>query len=422
MRGWASGGDPYALAVPTTTTPVTAADVDAAAARIAGHVVRTPSSVSETLSEITGATVIVKFENLQFTGSYKERGARNKLLSLNEDERRRGVIAMSAGNHAQGLAHHAARLGIAATIVIPEGTPTTKVARTEAEGARVVLHGDDLAGAATHARALAEAEGLVFVSPFDDAAIIAGQGTVAIELLEDHPEIDQLVVPVGGGGLISGMALAAKARKPSISVVGVQSERFPSMVGAFRGVAVECGGPTIAEGIAVSEPGLLTSAIVRALVDDMVIVPEQRIEEAICLYLEIEKTVVEGAGAAGLAALLEDPARFRGKTVGLVLTGGNIDLRFLASVIMRGLVRTGRIVRVTVEVHDRPGALAKVTALLAEMGANILDVVHERDAPFSARDTELRMSMETRDAAHARRILAALEANGFKIVVSSINP
>jgi threonine dehydratase len=402
--------------------PVTVDDVLAAAARLDGDVVRTPSSVSETLSDITGATVIVKFENLQFTASYKERGARNRLLALTGDERRRGVIAMSAGNHAQGLAHHATLLGIASTVVIPEGTPTTKIARTRAAGARVVMHGDDLAEAGAYARALAESDGMVFVSPFDDADIIAGQGTVAVELLADHPDIDTLVVPVGGGGLISGMALVAKSNQPPVEVIGVQSERYPSMVAVYRGVAMESGGPTIAEGIAVSEPGVLTSQLVRALVDDMVVVPERRIEEAICLYLEIEKTVVEGAGAAGLAALLEDPDRFRGRTVGLVLTGGNIDLRFLASVIMRGLVRTGRIVRVTVEVHDRPGALAKVTALLAENGANILDVVHERDAPFSARDAELRLSMETRDADHARRILGELERHGFKVVVSSIAP
>jgi len=405
-----------------TALPVTAADVDAAVARLGDDIVHTPSSLSRTLSEITGATVVVKFENLQFTGSYKERGALNKLLLLDDAERARGVIAMSAGNHAQGLAYHAARLGIAATVVMPEGTPTTKIERTRATGAEVVIAGDDLAQAAARVRELADAEGRLFVSPYDDVDVIAGQGTVAVELLADHPELDTLVVPVGGGGLISGMAVAAKARRRDIQIIGVQSDVFPSMVAEFHHRDLRCGGPTIAEGIAVAEPGFITRKLVRALVDDVVAVPERRIEEAICLYLEIEKTVVEGAGAAGLAALLHDPQRFAGRNVGLVLTGGNIDLRFLSSVIMRGLARTGRVVRITVEVHDRPGALAKLTSLLAARGANILDVTHERDSPFSARDADIQLTMETRDAAHARAILDELNATGFNVVVSSIPP
>ncbi len=400
------------------TLAVSPSDIAAAATAIRGGVIVTPSAVSRTLSEITGAEVVVKFESLQFTASFKERGALNRLLRLSADERERGVITMSAGNHGQAVAYHARRLGIVATVVVPQTTPFVKVARIEALGARVLSFGETYDESASHACALAVGDGLVVVPPFDDSAVIAGQGTVAVEVMDSHPELDALVVPVGGGGLIAGMAVAARDRRPDIQIVGVQSETYPS-VAARMGKAAAPGtfaGQTIADGIAVSEPGSLTLPIIRALVDDVVCVGEERLEEAIGLYLEIEKVVAEGAGAAGLAALLADPDRFRGKRVGLVLSGANIDPRLLASVVMRGLVRSGRLTSFHVRVSDVPGSLAKVTALIGVQGGNIIEVQHLRNlSSIPARYAELTIVVETRDGGHAEKIGEALDAAGFEV-------
>jgi threonine dehydratase len=399
-----------------TALPVSADDVERAAARIGDAVVETPTAISRTLSEITGATVWLKFENLQFTASFKERGACNFLLLLDDGERARGVVAASAGNHAQGVAYHARRLGIAATIVMPEPTPFSKVSATERLGARIVLEGDDFDGALAAARRITHDTGAIFVPAFDDVAVIAGQGTVALEMLAAAPDLDVLVVPVGGGGLISGMALAAKGVRPSIEVIGVQVEGYPGMLAALGRHAPGPGGPTIAEGIAVSEPGLLTREIVRTTVDDLVVVSEQAIEQALALALEIEKVVVEGAGAAGLAAVLEHRDRFLGRRVGIVLSGGNIDLRVLASVILRALARSGRLVRLRIEVADRPGVLAAVAQAIADLGGNIVDVEHRRDLPGVAlKSTLLEVSVETRDAAHSDHLVRSLETQGYPV-------
>ena len=395
---------------------VTFGDIEAAAVRIEGSVARTPMLLSQTLSVICDTTIWCKFENLQFTASFKERGAFNRLVQLTEPERRRGVIAMSAGNHAQGLAHHATRLGIPATIVMPRLTPNIKVRNTEALGARVILHGDDFAGAAARARELADTEALVWVPPFDDPAIIAGQGTLGIEMLADAPELDVIVVPVGGGGLLAGVAVAAKHLKPSIELIGVESELFDSMSAALNGRDGVMGGTSIAEGIAVAKAGELTLPIFRALVDDVVTVSESRIEEAMNLLLEIEKTVVEGAGAAGLAAVLDQPERFRGKTVGIVLCGGNVDSRLLAQVIMRGLVRAGRLVRISVDIADSPGTLARVSGIIAELGGNIVDVTHQRMfSALSVKSAVLELTFEARDSEHADTVIAALQAAGLHV-------
>jgi threonine dehydratase len=403
----------------TTTArplPVTAADVERAAERIRGAVVETPTTISRTLSEITGAEVWLKFENLQFTASFKERGACNFLLQLSPDERARGVVAASAGNHAQGVAYHARRLGIAATIVMPRATPFAKVSGTERLGARIVLEGDGFEEALAVAQRITAETGAKLVPPFDDPRIIAGQGTVALEMLDAAPDLDVLVVPVGGGGLISGMAIAAKDRRPGIDVVGVQSETYPSMAAALGTHAPPAGGPTVAEGIAVVEAADLTTDIVRALVDDVLVVPEDALEQAVALALEIEKVVVEGAGVAGLAAVLTNPARFHGRKVGLVLTGGNIDLRVLSSVILRALARSGRLVRLRIEVADRPGVLAAVAHVMADHGANIVDVEHRRDLPGVAlKSTLLEVAVETRDAAHSDELVRALERHGFAV-------
>jgi threonine dehydratase len=399
---------------------VTLDDVRAAAERIAGAVERTPSARSQTLSEVLGADVTVKFENLQFTAAFKERGALNKLLSLSADERACGVVAMSAGNHAQAVARHATRLGIDATIVMPAATPFVKVHRTEVLGARVILHGEDLAGATEEARRL-EAEGRVLVHPYDDAAVIAGQGTVALEMLEDHPELDALLVPAGGGGLLAGMAVVARALRPELRIVGAQSERWPALLDAVTGQDRPVGGPTIAEGIAVPEPGLLSTRLVRELVDEIVTVTEESFEEAVNLLLEIEKVVVEGAGAAGVAALLEHRELLRDRRIGVVLTGGNLDPRLLASVIMRGLVRSGRLSRLNIEIADQPGVLGRVTTIVGEAGANIVEIIHERmflDVP--ARSAELEVVMETYGHAHVKRVIAALEAAGFAVGVGDV--
>ena len=397
--------------------PVTFADVTQAAAAIAGEVVRTPTLRSHTLSLITGADLWLKFENLQYTASFKDRGALNRLLQLSPQERARGVVAVSAGNHAQGVAYHATRLGIPAVIVMPRSTPNVKVASTEALGATVVLHGDDLDAAQAEAESLAVDRGLVRVAPFDDAAVIAGQGTVALELFADVGALDAVVVPVGGGGLLAGMAVVAAEMAPQVELIGVETELYPSMINELRGGIEEVpGGATIAEGIGVAQAGRITSDIIRALVDDVVAVPESAIEQAVNLLLEIEKTVAEGAGAAGLAAVLADPARFKDRRVGLVITGGNIDPRMLASVIMRGLVRSGRLTRLSVSVTDVPGTLSTVAAIVGEHRGNIVEVAHQRlFSDLSVKSTMLELAVETRDRDHADRIVDGLEAAGYPV-------
>ncbi|MBL0141864.1 MAG: threonine ammonia-lyase [Betaproteobacteria bacterium] len=389
-------------------------DIRAAAAAIKGQVVDTPCLHSRTLSEITGAQVFLKFENHQFTASFKERGALNKLLSLDSSAAGKGVIACSAGNHAQGVAYHAARLGIPAVIVMPRFTPFVKVEHTRKHGVEVILHGDDFDEAKAHALGLERSRGLTLVHPYDDEKVIAGQGTIALEMLRDHPQLDCLLIAVGGGGLIAGIATAAKAVKPSIEVVGVETMRFPSMVHALRGTTPEFGTSTIAEGIAVKEPGRLTKEIVSRLVSDMLLVDEGDIEQAIVMLLEIEKTVVEGAGAASLAAMLREPGRFRGRRVGLVLCGGNIDPLMLAEIIKRGMVRAGRLARVRVEVRDLPGSLARVTACLAGQNANIEEVHHQRSfTHLAVQNAEVDLVLKTRNPDHVREIVAALNACGF---------
>jgi threonine dehydratase len=394
---------------------VTLQDVQDAAKRIAGAVVHTPCLRSETLSRIAKADIWLKFENLQFTASFKERGALNTLLQLTPDERKRGVIAMSAGNHAQGVAYHAGRLGIPATIVMPAFTPNMKVTHTRGHGAKVVLHGNTLAEAAAEAHRLAAAEKLVFVHPYDDQRIIAGQGTIALEMLQDVPELDTLVAPVGGGGMIAGCAVAARGLKPDLKVIGVETAGYSAMRQQMAGEPVTAGGDTIAEGIAVRDIGELPLKICRALLEKVVSVDEVTIERAIALLLEVEKTVVEGAGAAGLAALLAYPDLFRGRKVGLVLSGGNIDTRLLASVLLRGLVRDGRIVQLRLMIGDAPGQLARVATIIGKLGGNIVEVQHQRLFGVVAKATELDVTVETRDRAHVRELVAALEADGFKV-------
>lgn len=393
---------------------VTLADIEAAAQRIAGNVERTPFKLSRTLSEITGAEVHVKFENFQFTASFKERGALNKLLQLSVSERRAGVIAMSAGNHAQGVAYHAARLGIPATIVMPLGTPFVKVEYTRKHGARVLLHGESLADASEYAFQLREREGLTFIHPYDDSQVIAGQGTIGLEMLHDQPDLDGIIVPVGGGGLIGGIATAAKALKPSIRMIGVETRMYPSMHAAMRGEDAVCGGQTIAEGIAVKNAGRLNVEIARRLLDDVLLVSEDHLEQAITLFATVEKTIAEGAGAAGLAALLAYPNQFAGQRVGVVLCGGNIDTRLLASVLTRSLVREKRLTSVRIIGDDRPGLLSKVSKVIGDYGGNIIDVAHNRlalDVP--AKGAEFDIMIETRDARHTQEIVDALGEAGY---------
>ncbi len=388
--------------------------IKAAAARLNGHIERTPQRHSRTLSEITGAEVYVKFENLQFTASFKERGALNKLLSLGEEERRRGVIAASAGNHAQGLAYHGQRLGAPVTIVMPKATPTVKVEHTRRFGAEVVLHGDSYDEASDHAQAIRRQFDLVLVHPFDDVDVMAGQGTVAAEMLEDNPDLDAIMVQIGGGGLIAGCATAAKALKPEIGVFGVEPAMYPSFTSRMRGLRGSAGGQTIAEGIAVKEVGDLTYAVVRPLVEEVMLVEEASLERAVALYANIEKTIAEGAGAAGLAALLAHPNRFRGKKVGLILSGGNIDSRLLASVLTRELVREQRLVSLRITGDDRPGLLATVSAVIGAAGGNIIEVAHNRlalDVP--AKGAEFDIMVETRDAQHTQEIMDALRDHGY---------
>lgn len=393
---------------------VTFDDVARAAKQIHGSVERTPLRHSRTLSEITGADVWIKFENLQFTASFKERGALNKLLSLTPAERKAGVIAMSAGNHAQGVAYHAARLGIPATIVMPLGTPFVKVEHTRKHGARVLLHGEGVAEAATYAYQVKDREGLVFVHPYDDAHVIAGQGTIAGEMLEDEPGLEVLVIPIGGGGLISGNAIAAKHLKPSIEIIGVEARMYPSMHAIMHGEEPVCGGQTIAEGIAVKQVGEMTRVIARALVKDVLLVDEPHLEQAVNLFANVEKTVSEGAGAAALAALIAHPHVFQGRKVGLVLCGGNIDPRLLASVLTRALVREGRISSLRLIGDDRPGLLSKVSKIIGDMGGNIIEVAHNRlalDVP--AKGAEFDLLIETRDAQHTQEVVDALASAGY---------
>ena len=396
--------------------PVTLADIEAAARRLEGQVLDTPCVESRTLSQITGAHVFLKFENLQFTASFKERGALNKLATLVESGAPiKGVIAASAGNHAQGVAHHAQRLGLRAVIVMPRQTPGVKIERTLGFGAEVVLHGDSFDEARLHALQLAEAQGLTFVHPFDDVHVIAGQGTVGLEMLRARPDLETLVIAVGGGGLISGIATAARAIRPGIRIVGVQTARFPAMVNVVKGTSHPQGASTIAEGIAVGQPGQITRRIVGELVDDLMLVDEGDIEPAIVMLLEIEKTLVEGAGAAGLAALLKEPGRFAGQRVGLVLCGGNIDPLLLQAIIGRGMVRAGRLARIRIAARDTPGVLARITAVIGEAGANIDEVHHQRAfSSLSVQNVEVELVLQTRNPAHVADVVARLDAAGFE--------
>lgn len=396
--------------------PPTIDDIRAAAERIKGAVIRTPMLVSRTLSEILGAEVWLKFENLQFTAAYKERGALNKLLQLTPEERARGVIAASAGNHAQAVAYHAKRLGIPATIVMPESTPTVKVTQTEGHGATVVLFGRIVDDAFAKAREMALENGFVFIHAFDDPKIIAGAGTVGLEMLEDAPDLDVITVPIGGGGLMSGVSIAARAMKPDVELIGVEAELYPSMKCAIQNCQMPLGGDTLAEGIAVKQPGELTSRILRENANDVVLVSERDLERAVAMLVGIEKTVVEGAGAAGLAAMLADPDRYKGKKIATLLCGGNIDTHLLANVLVRDLVRQGRIARLHVAAHDQPGALAAITAKVYEAGVNVIEINHSRIfTRLPAKDTMIEVECEARDPQSIDDVVARLEAAGFRV-------
>jgi len=398
--------------------PVTLRDIEAAADVLAGAVRQTNFERSRTLSDISGAHIWLKFENLQFTATFKERGALNRLSALSAEERRRGVIAASAGNHAQGVAYHAARLAIPATIVVPLGTPTVKIENTRRHGATVIEGGATLEDAATIAMDLGREQGLTFIHPYDDPLIIAGQGTIALEMLAAVPDLDVLLVPIGGGGLISGMAVAARTLKPAIEIIGVQAALYPSMYNLIKADKLPMRGDTLAEGIAVKAPGRITSEIVRRLVDDVVLVSEPQIEQALSLLIGIEKTVTEGAGAAGLAAVLANEARFRGRAVGLVLSGGNIDTRLLSGVLTRQLAREGRLSQLRFDIVDRPGQLAHVVGVLSKTGANIVEVSHQRiftDLPAKA--VLLEVVIETRDRSHLASTIAALRAANIDVEV-----
>ncbi len=405
-----------ATAIKTLPALVTLADVQAAAARIGDKIVRTPTLHSITLSKLTGAEVFLKFENLQFTAAYKERGALNKLLLMPDTGRAKGVIAASAGNHAQGLAYHGARLGVPVTIVMPQSTPTVKIMQTESHGATVVLEGETFDAAYAHARLLEVERDLTFVHPFDDVDIIAGQGTIALEMLADAPSIDTLAIPIGGGGLLSGVGTAAKALDSNIEIVGVQAELFPSMFALLKGRDMPSEGDTLAEGIAVKEPGLITRDIVRAIADEIVLVSERDLEKSVSLLLQIEKTVVEGAGAAGLAALLAHPDRFQGRTVGIILCGGNIDTRLLANVLLRDLARSGRLARLRIRLQDRPGALFHVAQVFHEQAVNIIEVYHQRVfTTLPAKGLITDIECETRGPEHLDRLITALRGAGYEV-------
>jgi len=403
-------------------SPPTVDDIRAATRRIEGAVIRTPMLVSRTLSEFIGAEVWLKFENLQFTAAYKERGALNKLLQLTPEERARGVIAASAGNHAQAVAYHAKRLGIPAVIVMPEPTPTVKVTQTKGHGAEVVLYGQIVDDAFARARELALENGYVFIHAFDDPQIIAGAGTVGLEMLEDAPELDTIIVPIGGGGLMSGVAIAARSVKPDIELIGVEAELYPSMKCAIQHCNMPLGGDTLAEGIAVKQPGELTSRILAEYANDVVLVSERDLERAVAMLVGIEKTVVEGAGAAGLAAMLSEPERYKGKKVATLLCGGNIDTHLLANVLVRDLVRQGRIARLHVAAHDQPGALAAITAKVYEAGVNVLEINHSRIfTSLPAKDTMIEVECEARDPQSIEDVVARLEAAGFRVERASLD-
>jgi threonine dehydratase len=398
------------------------ADVRAAHDRIRDAIIETPTLHSQTLSNLTGANIFLKFENLQFTAAYKERGALNALLQLPEEARKRGVIAASAGNHAQGLSYHGTRLGVPVTIVMPKTTPTVKVMQTEAVGGKVVLEGEKFDDAYQHARLLEKELGLTFVHPFDDPKVAAGQGTVALEMLEAAPEIDTLVVPIGGGGLLSGMGTAARGLRPDIELIGVQAELYPSMYALLNGLQLPCEGDTLAEGIAVKEPGAFTSQVIKGLVDDIVLVSEPQLETSVSLLLQIEKTVVEGAGAAGLAAVLAYPEKFRGKNVGVVLCGGNIDTRLLANVLLRDLARSGRLARLRITLQDRPGALYKVMRLFNEHNVNIIEIYHQRIfTTLPAKGLITDIECEARDAEQLQGLVDGLKVAGYKVERVELN-
>jgi threonine dehydratase len=395
---------------------ITFADIQSAAQRIAPHVLNTPCVESKTLSQITGAQVFLKFENLQFTSSFKERGACNKLSQLPPDTK--GVVAMSAGNHAQGVAHHAKRLGLRAVIVMPQFTPGVKIDNTRRLGAEVILHGDTLDEARSHALQIAKEQSLTLVHPYDDDLIVAGQGTTALEMLQAVPDLDTLIVAIGGGGLMGGMALAAKTLRPGMEIIGVQTERFPAMYNSIKGLSLPQGPSTIAEGIAVPTPGVIARELISSLVKDIVLVDEGEIEHAIVMLLEIEKTLVEGAGAAGLAALFKYKERFAGKKVGLVLCGGNLDPLLLASIIERGMVKSGRLARIRVGARDVPGSLARITAAIAQAGANVNEVQHQRAFTLqAAQNVDIELVIQARGHEHVAQVIAALVALGMNAVV-----
>ena len=406
---------------PKATDQLTLGDVRAAAARIAGAVVRTPMLRSQTLSDIAGADIWLKFENHQFTAAYKERGALNALLQLSDEQRARGVIAASAGNHSQGLSYHGRRLGVPVTIVMPQTTPSVKVMQTESVGGQVELVGETFDEAYAHARELERERGLTFVHPFDDPQVAAGQGTVALEMLEEKDDFDCLVVPIGGGGLMSGMATVARALKPEIEMVGVQAELFPSMYSAVTGDERPCGGDTLAEGIAVKAPGQFTRQIIAELVDEVLLVKESTLEHSVSLLLQIEKTVVEGAGAAGLAAVLSNPEKFAGKTIGLVLCGGNIDTRLLANVLLRDLARSGRLARLQVVLQDRPGALFKVMREFNAHDVNIIEIYHQRIfTTLPAKGLTAEIECEARDGGQIDRLVENLRAKGYVVELAEL--
>lgn len=403
------------------TDLLTLDDVRAAAARIEGAVVRTPMQRSQTLSEITGADIWLKFENHQFTAAYKERGALNALLHLSDEQKARGVIAASAGNHSQGLSYHGRRLGVPVTIVMPQTTPSVKVMQTESVGGQVVLHGETFDEAYAYARELEQERGLTFVHPFDDPLVAAGQGTVALEMLAEKDDFDCLVVPIGGGGLMSGMATVAKAMKPEIEMVGVQAELFPSMYSAVTGDERPCGGDTLAEGIAVKAPGQFTRQIIAELVDEVLLVKEPKLEHSVSLLLQIEKTVVEGAGAAGLAAVLSNPEKFAGKTIGLVLCGGNIDTRLLANVLLRDLARSGRLARLQIVLQDRPGALFRVMSEFHAHNVNIIEIYHQRIfTTLPAKGLTAEIECEARDGEQIDRLVDNLRAKGYSVELAEL--
>lgn len=400
--------------------PVTIDHIEAAATRLEGRVLHTPLVRARKLSALTGADIWLKLENLQYTGSFKERGALNKLMDLSDDDRSHGVIAASAGNHAQGVAYHARELGVHAVIVMPETTPDIKIRQTRDLDAEVILYGDDFDDASRHAFDLQKSRDLLFVHPFDDAAVIAGQGTIALEMIDDGPAFDAMVIPIGGGGLISGMACALKARAPQTKIIGVQAELFPSMANAVNDAQLAVGGSTLAEGIAVREAGSITRDIVREQVDEITLIDERTLERALSMLMNEQKILAEGAGAAGLATILSDPKRFSGKTIGLVICGGNIDARLLSMILMRDLARAGRLARLRVQLLDKPGQLVRVSSLIAESGGNVIDVGHHRTySDLPAKMTYMDVTLDTQGQAHLDRIIQSLRDSGYPVEIAA---